>query len=258
MRERMWLWVHEAGAYNGQYGLEGISRIGPSEAADFLGIENGVMVRYADKPRPPFDGHARALSGLKRVIWSIVGDSSSVANNTETDLEEVLSLAKRFPNIQGAALDDFFHQVDKGGQFSRWSAADVEGFHKRLHEAQPRELDLWVVVYAHDRHLPIGEHLKSCDVLTFWTWKAEEIVALETNLSRLEAIAPGKRISMGVYLWDFGNNRPMPMALLRRQCEQGLAWLREGRIEGMVFVASTICDLNLEAVEWVRGWIAEL
>ena len=35
-------------------------------------------------------------------------------------------------------------------------------------------------------------------------------------------------------------------------------WLRQGRIEGMIFLASCICDLELEAVEWTRRWIAEV
>ncbi len=45
---------------------------------------------------------------------------------------------------------------------------------------------------------------------------------------------------------------------MRRQCELGLSWLKEGKIEGMIFLASCICDLELEAVEWTRSWIAEV
>ena len=39
---------------------------------------------------------------------------------------------------------------------------------------------------------------------------------------------------------------------------RGLEWLRQGRIEGMVFLASCICDMGLETVEWTRQWIAEV
>jgi hypothetical protein len=34
--------------------------------------------------------------------------------------------------------------------------------------------------------------------------------------------------------------------------------LREGKIEGMIFLASNICDLDLETVEWTRRWIADV
>jgi hypothetical protein len=59
-------------------------------------------------------------------------------------------------------------------------------------------------------------------------------------------------------MWDYGAQRPMPIPAMRRQCELGLRWLHEGRIEGMIFLASCICDLGLDAVEWTRAWIAEV
>jgi len=34
--------------------------------------------------------------------------------------------------------------------------------------------------------------------------------------------------------------------------------LREGAIDGMIFLASCICDLELETVEWTRRWIQEV
>jgi hypothetical protein len=46
--------------------------------------------------------------------------------------------------------------------------------------------------------------------------------------------------------------------MLRHQCDLGLRWLQEGRIEGMIFLASCICDIGLEAVEWTRNWIGEI
>ena len=54
-------------------------------------------------------------------------------------------------------------------------------------------------------------------------------------------------------MWDYGAKRPMPVNLMEKQCETGLQWLQEGRIEGMIFLASCICDLGLETVEWTRG-----
>ncbi len=50
----------------------------------------------------------------------------------------------------------------------------------------------------------------------------------------------------------------MPLDLMKKQCELGRKWLKEGRIEGMIFLASNVCDLELETVEWTRKWIAEV
>jgi hypothetical protein len=49
----------------------------------------------------------------------------------------------------------------------------------------------------------------------------------------------------------------MPLDLMQHQCELGLRWLRQGRIGGMIFLASCLCDLDLEAVMWTRDWLSQ-
>ena len=81
---------------------------------------------------------------------------------------------------------------------------------------------------------------------------------LEKNFQRAEEIAPSPRKILGCYMYDYGNHQPMPVDLMQHQCEIGLQWLRDGRIDGMIFLASCICDLEFETVEWTRGWIQEV
>ena len=121
-----------------------------------------------------------------------------------------------------------------------------------------RKLNLWVVLYGHQLALPVRDHLALCDKVTFWTWKAEDLEHLERDFGTVEALAPSCGKVLGCYMWDYGTKRPMPVERMREQCEIGLRWLIEGRIEGMIFLASCICDLDLEAVEWTRRWIAEV
>ena len=45
---------------------------------------------------------------------------------------------------------------------------------------------------------------------------------------------------------------------MKNQCELGLHWLHTGRIEGIIFLANCVCDLELEAVEWTRDWIRKV
>jgi len=257
LRDRLWLWAHEAGAQNEHWGLPAPSRMTPTEAALYLGIPNVIMVVYGGKPEPPFDQHVLAMSPLKRVVWSIVGDSSSKRNDEKTDLEEVVGLAARFPNIAGAMMDDFFHEPNAAGAVARYSVEDLAGFRARL-RAAARPLDLYVVLYANQLHLPVARHLEECDVATFWTWRAEDLAKLGESFARFEALAPKARKVLGCYLWDYGTRQPMPLALFQQQYHQGLTWLREGRIEGIIFVASCICDLRLDTVEWLRREMADL
>ncbi|MEW6250841.1 MAG: hypothetical protein AB1716_09345 [Planctomycetota bacterium] len=122
----------------------------------------------------------------------------------------------------------------------------------------PIHLDLWVVLYRRQLDLPVGAHLALCDKVTYWTWRADELAHVEDEFARVEELAPRCGKLLGCYLWDYATRRPMPLAALERHCELGLRWLHSGRIEGFIFLASCICDLELEAVEWARRWVAEV
>jgi len=257
VRDHLWLWGHEAGSHNGSYNLAAPSRITPTEAAHYLGVPNLIMVVYGGRPEPPYAQYALPMCSLERVVWSIVGDSSSRRHDERTDLEEVIALAERFPNVTGAIMDDFFRTPDAQGGCGRYGVEELAGFRERLHGAV-RPLELWVVLYAHELGLPVQPYLAQCDVVTFWTWKSEDLSCLPENFARVEALAPHLRKVLGCYMWDYGEGRPMPLRRMAYQCETGLAWLREGRIDGMIFLASCICDMNLEAVEWTRQWIARV
>ncbi len=259
LRDRMWLWGHVAGSHDTGWNLSATSRITPVEAADYLGIRNLIMVCYQGLPKPPFDQHALAQSTLDRVVWSIVGDSGSKRNDEETDLDEVLRIARKYPNIVGAMMDDFFHaeQGESGGEVGRYDSAALRGFQKRLHE-EVRCLDLWVVLYKHELHLEVARHLEFCDVVTFWTWNAPELGDLETNFARFENKVGDARKVLGLYMWDYGLKKPMPVDLMEKQCELARTWVKSGRIEGMIFLSNCVCDLELEAVEWTKQWIAEV
>ena len=115
VKDKFWLWGHDAGAHNDSWGLPKSSRITPTEAAFYLSIPNLIMVRYSDRPPLPFDQYVVPMRSLKRVVWSVVGASG------ETDEKErahVFELASHHPNITGVMMDDFF-RLREG--CTRWS-----------------------------------------------------------------------------------------------------------------------------------------
>lgn len=258
IRDRFWIWGHEAGSHTSPmakdlWAIPGSSRMTPAEAACYMGIPNCMMVVFNNLPRPPFHQHALALSPLKQVVWSVVGDASSTRNDEQSDLEEILRLAGHgLTNISGAIMDDFFHASG-----ARYTPEQVSRLSGRLHAA-PRPLDLWVVLYYNQLDQAIAPYLAFCDVVTFWTMPGSQLAHLEANFQRFLDVTPGKRRLLGCYMWNYGEREPMSVRRMRAQCELGLGWLQEGQIEGMIFLASCICDLDLEAVEWTRGWIAEV
>ncbi len=256
-RDKLWLWGHPAGSHNGIYNVPGESRIGPVEAADYMGIPNLLMVTYPGYgPNPPFDQLALTLRPLGRVVWSIVGASGETAS---AGRDATLELAGTLPNMTGVIMDDFFHEPDHEDEAQRaaLSLADLRGIRERLHLAD-RTLDLWVVLYDYQLGERVSDYLDLCDVVTFWTWEAQKLKHLESNFGRFEEVAAARRKVLGCYMWDYGNSAPMPVDSMQEQSEFGLEMLRAGRIEGMIFLASCICDLKIDTVEWTRRWIAEV
>jgi hypothetical protein len=221
----------------------------PAEGATWLGVPNVIMVRYHGKPTPPYQECMEPLRPFPSVVWSIVGAGGETSDE---ERKHVLDILRGYPNIRGVIMDDFF-KSDGKGSLSLTQLADV----RRGIEQVGRPLELWVVLYAHQLDVPVGPHLQMCDTVTFWTWKQEQLDQLEENFATVERLAPRCGKVLGCYMWDFGNSKPMSVERMRRQCELGVRWLREGRIKGMIFLASCICDLGLETVEWTRRWIAE-
>lgn len=250
VRDKFWIWGHEAGAYNGQWGLPGNSRMTPVEGAFYMGIPNIILVRYEGKPQPPFFQYAIPFKPLKRILWSITG-ASGITSDEER--KQVYALAERMPNIVGFQMDDFFQGEDKAAL----SLDELRNARKEL-TIGGRKLDLCVTLYTHQLFPAFKEHLALCDIVSFWTWKAEDLKDLESNFAKMKELAPQSSVLLGCYMWDFGINKPISVDWMKKQCEIGLRWLKEGQINGMIFLATPICDLELETVEWTRRWIAEV
>jgi hypothetical protein len=254
VQDKLWLWGHDAGAHNEGWGLPKPSRITPAEAAFYLGIPNLIMVRYLGRPPLPFDQYALPLRALRRVVWSIVGAGGQT---DDQERKHVLDLAARHSNITGLMLDDFFgsEQPAQSDEPAALPPARLRELRGQLTVGR-RRLRLWAVLYEHQLDRPLAEYLELLDLVSFWTWDSEQLQRLEANLRQLEKVAPRCGRVLGCYLWDYGKKKPMQLDRLEHQCELGLRWLRQGRIEGIIFLASCLCDLELEAVQWTRNWIA--
>jgi len=254
VRDRLWLWGHDAGSHNADWCLPEPSRITPVEAAIYMAIPNVIMVRYNEAAMPASVQYSVPFRSLDQVVWSIVGGGGYTADE---DREHVIKLARDLPNMNGVMMDDFFTGTDTEDGVGTLSLDELRHI-RGLLDAACRPLDLWVVLYDHQLYLPVGKHLELCDTIAFWTWEASNLVNLEANFARAEQIAPSCRKVLGCYMWDYGIKQPMRLNLMKHQCELGLRWLKEGRIDGMIFLASCICDLDLETVEWTRQWIQDV
>jgi len=282
VRDRLWLFCVAAGLDNDSFekaGYRGGSRMTPAEGAFYLNVPNLLMIRSNDLPRLPgaetwrvktsFQQYAISFAPLDRVVWSVIG---SGGHGSLGETNHVVALAKEFPNISGIYLDDFIRSEKQAdGRYVGRPALSPDGLKQARAKLQAagRPMDIWVTLYrhhlvpTHPHHIPydppLASFIDSFDVPCLWTWNADELPQLEETLMALEAVAPKKRrIALGLYMWDYPNKRPVPLELMQLQCEQGLNWLKEGRVQELVFLGNTMLDLGAPSGAFSREWIAKV
>ena len=259
VRDRLWIWGQAAGSFNGPEicGKTCTSRMTPAEGAFYLGVRNMIFIvpEPYDQNVGSFDSYAISFRPLKSVVWSI--PTFAGGNVHQHDVELVRQLAQKFPNVVGLLMDDFFRNGLDGGRVGALTPKELAYLKTHL-SVNARKLDTWVTVYRHDLRHDVSEYLKEVDVMNYWTWVAKDLDNLEEGFAQAEQAAPLARKVLGCYMWDFGTGNPMPISLMQKQCDLGLQWLRKGRIAGMIFLVSAICDMNLEAVEWTRNWVRQV
>jgi hypothetical protein len=287
VRDRLWIFTVYAGGNNkdqqGRHHIcdfaPGGSRMTPAEGAFWLGVPNLLFIRAKDIPPLPsleteraktsFEQYAMSFQPLDRVVWSVVGSGGAGGMN---ELPPVLDLTRKYPNIRGVFLDDFVRpdKQENGRMVGRPSLQREDlSLAREQMKSLGRPMEIWVTLYTHEINPvrktapgfkecdpPLASFLDQFDVLTLWTWNSDEIPEWEENLTALEKIAPKHaRIAMGLYLWDFHNRKPVPVELMRQQCDLGLQWLREGRIHDLIFLANTMLDVGMPSAEFAREWV---
>jgi hypothetical protein len=257
VRDRLWIFACAANSDFPHIGRRSVMT--PAEGAFYLGVPNIIVVQssaseaHYGRLEPPFAPYMVALRPLKRVVWSVVG-SGGFHSPTETN--EILQLARSTANFAGVKHDDFLTGHNEGKR-AQWTVGELADFRRRLH-ATGKRLDIFATLYVTQLDLPLRDYLEGIDVVTLWTGNPAELANLEANLRKADALAPKARKMLGCYMVDYGRKQGLPVASMKLQCETGLRWLREGRIEGMVFLGNTTMDLGFESVEWTRAWIEEV
>lgn len=257
VRDRLWIFACAANSDFPHIGRRSVMT--PAEGAFFLGVPNIIMVQSSTteapygRLEPPFAQYTVALRSLKRIVWSVVG-SGGFTSPPET--EEVLALPKTTPNFAGVMLDDFF-TGQAGGKRAKLTIDELQSIRQRLKQSNPK-FDILATLYVKHLELPLQDYLALIDVLTLWNGNPADLVNLDAHLAKVDALAPKARKMLGCYVVDYKRKAGVPVELMRHQCETGLRWLRQGKIEGIVFLGNTTMDLGFESVEWTRQWIAKV
>lgn len=232
------------------------SRITPAEGAFMLDIPNMLMINCDGEPAPfshDAYGYAESFIRMDRVLWGASGSDGFRAGNEERFICE---LAKRYPNVCGAYMDDFLHKLTKaeGEEEKNRVIAEFEHIRAELDKAE-HPMELAVTWYMNQMTELDPRAMKCIDTLVLWTWNADELPLMEERFARIEQNYPHHKKMIGLYIYDFPNHRSVPLDLMEHQCETALRWLREGRIDGMVIEANSTMGVGFESERWLRGWL---
>jgi len=251
------MWGHGPGTTS-IYNTLPAGNIDMADAIESMGIPNVCVIRWMGKPEPPFDEYVKQFHGTKRVAWSII---DGALQSYEEKKRLIFELCDKMPNLISLYLDDFFigdgnPQDGQETPNANLSLKQIEELRKEM-EGLKKKTDLSVVLYSHQLHPAIKHHIDYCDVVSFWTWRATDLVTLKDNFEKYREIIPDKPTLLGIYMWDFGNRRLITMEMMKLQLDFALEKFKQGQIEGMIFHCTPLVDLGLEAVEYSRKWIAE-
>ncbi|MBQ8311020.1 MAG: hypothetical protein IJX80_08420 [Clostridia bacterium] len=258
VRDKLWLFAsraHDDDIYLGpSNGFTRWSRITPAEGAMMLDVPNVIMIGSDGVPAPysaEAYGYMESFYRMQNVVWSITGSGGFRAGNEENF---ICHLAERYPNVTGAFADDFLGAGQKTTMNEEEKRALILSARETLNTAC-RPLSMWLTVYTRD--------IESCDPslyglfdnLTLWTWEYRELERLSQNFERFEQKFPTNKKYLGIYILDYPSGKAIPNEYMELQCEYGLKLLREGQIDGMIFLTNCVMGIGLPSEYWLRDWI---
>lgn len=260
LRDRLWMWGHDSGVYDGPNGVYNIPLSPPISMADgikSMGIPNVCVIRSGT----PGEEYRKQFHDVKRIAWNLSGGS----NESYRALKDyVFGLRDTMPNLTGYYLDDFFHIGNQPG-FDRNSETQAAPASLSMDEmselyqetvAYKRRLELAIVLYTAQLCPAIKPVMKYVDVVSLWIWDGKDIQKIAANFQKYRSLVPDKPTLLGIYMWDFGGRKELGKDFMVQQLDYALQLYKQGQIEGLIFHCTPLCNKGLAAVDYARDWIA--
>jgi hypothetical protein len=250
VRDLLWVWGNPEMAKPGDHTVATFAEASPAQRARLLGVPNVIL---AGNGLPNDDRQADALtqavSDFPRLLWEITADGNGGPPFVYTNrMVQVRRLVDKYPQIEGVVLDD----MSTGGMDHGFKAEHIRQI-RRLLDGKYTAVKIWGVVYTMSLNRPgMNDCIKELDVNLLVEWFPRKIGELEKHVDHCRRLFPAKPIVVGLYLYDYGENRRMPLELLAKQFETARRLAHAGRIAGIEI--TTIND-DPQAVKWTADWI---
>ena len=202
----LWVWG------NPEFSLESTTDDGrfghasPLSRANLLGTRNVAMCGVG-VPMDPIYAIAltKPVALMDRIIWEVTQDPGGGFVYTHR-LACISKLLEQFNNIEGILIDD----LSTVGRELGLTTADL----KRFHDGLPTAPDGWkmrfygVVYTVSLNDDDLGKYIDCMDIVSLWTWAAEDILKWDQHVQQVQTIAPDKPIVIGLYLTNYGGEEP--------------------------------------------------
>ena len=254
LKDKIWLWGQTPnGHHRSGYPLPGENKMTPTEALDFFGIKNNCRVKLNFEPELSFfDDPYLANENTEKICLSVLGAGGEIVELNDTDA--VIALSKKEPRIVAAVMDDLIGTK----RINVYTAEVIRGIRERLHNEPDNRIELWSVFYDTDLSKPISDKAREFDVTTYWNWFGESLYSLDEDVKKMREIADGRRIMLGMYMFDYGNKKPYSDSDMKMQIDLMQRKLEDGEIEGIILCSNCIADIGLSAVDITKKWLDEL
>ena len=231
------------------------SRITPAEGAFILDTPNILMIQCDGVPAPFSEdayGYMESFCAMDRVLWGSCGSGGFRTGNEE---KFVCQLAEKYPNLVGVFMDDVTSTYRKLPDERERREKCVEMLREVKENLQKacRPMDIYITWYWHED--PYPGMLDCIDGISLWTWNSDDLPKLQERFEAIEEKYKGKKILLGIYMYDFYNCVPVPNEYMELQCEFGLRMLREGRLDGLIFETNAVMGCGMASEKWLREWI---
>ena len=227
-------------------------------AAQYLDLKNIVYMN------PMHDLNLKSYDSGKLERFNSDGNIiCAITNDSQLCSDAALRISRqslRHPNIKGALIDDF---LDHGGATDNLSVETMKQTYYNLKSVNP-ELKLYVVRYMHQDPHELDPYLDYFDVINLWNWVSTEYgwrAVYDRFLHQLRRDT-GKPVIQGIFLHNYAETyknteEPVPLDLLELQCEKIFPKVRDGSLDGCIFLQSGwfSAKSHRKQVEFLREYL---
>jgi len=256
IKDRFWLWGMKVNALQETSDYAklnfGTSTMTIEGAIQSTNTHNVIMAGGLPINRESLD----LMPSAKRIIckWSLHKRASMDYEGCLSQLMAAKELAATDTRIEGFLVDDFSTGSINAGvkpeHLARLQFANATYF---------PHLPLNGTIYTMSLERPeLPGLLPYFDRFLVPLWHATQIGAIPAALDRLSELSGGKPMVLCLYVFDFGNGKPIPRDLMERLLDLAEQSLCEERVTGLVICGTCMMDLDWESNHCLYEWLEQV